>query len=122
MSLPSNLAAAGWSGDFEAIAPFLTDRAWVDPKVIKPKPFFERPWREYLDWNARDLNSIEEGDAWKVAYGWGDLNPGILVDTANYDVDLDPSTSRSFEARAPVSLNTAAPEILEAVFTGLRGT
>ena len=85
---------------FQKIEPFITIWAWVDSKVIKPKPLSER-----ISYKHPVTGIINRADLDSPVYGWDELNPVTL--------DLEP--------RAPVNINTAGKEILISLLAELQG-
>ncbi|MFH1228587.1 MAG: hypothetical protein V1701_11890 [Planctomycetota bacterium] len=83
---------------YQKMAPYLTVYAYVDGKVIKPKPLEERPCRT-VEGDKRQLNVGNN------VYTWASLNSGKL--------ELEP--------RAPININIAPKPILMAVLGGLEG-
>ncbi|MFA5793969.1 MAG: hypothetical protein WC980_02695 [Candidatus Brocadiia bacterium] len=83
---------------YNKVSPYLTVYAYINEKVVKPKPLSERPCRT-LDGNKRQL------EVGSNVYTWASLNPGKL----------------ELEKRAPININVAAKPILMAVFGNIEG-
>lgn len=136
---------AGVLPRIEPLLPYLTTRAWVDPKVARPQPMDTRPGR-FLD--IDDAHRL--GTSSPVLAG-SPANPAV----AGSGTEASPWTqtlttwnawegNRSYpasweqrhvyalrqlrpgpvlmEPRAPLSLNAAAEPVLAAAFTGLKGS